>query len=69
MTQYFMKKNETKVNKTKKNHPIILCGDWNLVQVFSLDKFGYQRENNTKAKKKVLEMQAALELKDIWENK
>ena len=39
---------------------------WNLVQDFSLDTFGYQRENNTKAKNKVLEMQVALELEDIW---
>ena len=58
---------EIKQRLTKKeSHPIILCGDWNLVQDFSLDTFGYQRENNTKAKNKVLEMQVALELEDIW---
>ena len=50
----------------KENYPIILCGDWNLVQDFNLDTFGYQRENNTKAKDKVLEMQSALDLEDIW---
>ena len=50
----------------KENHPIILCGDWNLVQNFDLDTHGYQRENNTKAKNKVLEMQSALDLEDIW---
>ena len=54
---------EIKQRLTKReSHPIILCGDWNLVQDFSLDTFGYQRENNTKAKNKVLEMQVALEL-------
>ena len=62
----FYEEIKQRLTKKKENHPIILCADWNLVQDFSLDAFGYQRENNTKAKNKVLKMQAALELENIW---
>ena len=50
----------------KENLPLIICGDWNLVQNFEIDTFGYQRENNTKAKAKVQVMQTALDLEDVW---
>ena len=50
----------------KENLPLIICGDWNLVQNFKLDTFGYQRENNLKAKKIVSEMQLLLDLEDVW---
>ena len=49
----------------KENIPSNLCGDWNLVHNFTTDTHGYIRENNTKAKQRVQEMQHALELEDI----
>ena len=39
--------------KICENIPLILCGDWNLVQNFTTDTYGYIGENNTKAKQKV----------------
>ena len=42
------------------NLPLIICGDWSLVQNFEMDTFGYQRENNTKAKAKVQAMKLLL---------
>ena len=46
--------------------PIICCGDWNLVQRYDLDTFGYVRENNKKAREKVLEIISLYDLIDPW---
>ena len=49
----------------KKNFCLVICGDWNLVQNFEEDTYSFIRENNTKAKLKVKEMQSILELEDV----
>ena len=48
------------------NLPIILCGDWNLVQDYDLDTVGYLHHNNPNAREKVLSMKEELELIDPW---
>ena len=48
----------------KKNLPLVICEDWNLVQNFEEDTYGCIRENNTKLK--VKEMQSVLGLEDVW---
>ena len=52
--------------KNNENKPLIICGDWNLVLNHSMDTVGYVRENNIKAKKKVLELIEIFELIDPW---
>ena len=34
----------------KENLPVVLCGDWNLVMDYSIDTYGYLKENNAKTK-------------------
>ena len=46
--------------------PLVICGDWNLVQNYQIDTLGYLHENNKKSKCKVEEMKAVLELSDSW---
>ena len=46
--------------------PIVICGDWNLVQNFQMDTFEYSKENNIKAKIKVEEIKHVLQLCDPW---
>ena len=48
------------------NSSIIICGNWNLVQNFNIDTSGYRRENNIKAKGKVMELKEEYELVDPW---
>ena len=50
----------------KENLPLIICGDFNLVQNFGLDTYGYIRENNIKVKAKVMEMQSVFDLENVW---
>ena len=45
---------------------IILCGDWNLVQDQQLDTKNYLRENNIRARNKVLQMKEIHDLHDPW---
>jgi len=47
-------------------HPIIICGDWNLVLNQVSDTRGYIRENNRIAREKVLQMIESQEMLDIW---
>ena len=44
----------------------MVCGDWNVVQNYHIDTFGYLHENNRRAKFKVEEMKDVLELTDPW---
>ena len=47
------------------NSSIIIGGDWNVVQDFSLDT-DYLHKNNTKAHEKILETSNYLDLFDVW---
>jgi len=46
--------------------PNIICGDWNLVLDQEMDTINYVRENNVKARRKVLDIIESAELVDIW---
>ena len=50
----------------KENIPIIICGDWNVVMDYKLDTRGYLKENNTKARREILNMIEAANLVDTW---
>ena len=50
----------------KENLPTIICGDWNLVLDFKMDTFGYIRENNINARRKVEELIDIFDLVDTW---
>ena len=50
----------------KENIPIIICGDWNVVMDYKLDTRGYLKENNTKARREILDMIEATDLVDTW---
>ena len=52
--------------KNNENKLLTISGDWNLVLNHSMDTVGYVRENNIKAKKKVLELIEIFELIDPW---
>ena len=45
---------------------IVICGDWNLVQNYQLDTFGYVHENNKSAQSKVEYIKTILDLTDPW---
>ena len=45
---------------------IILCGDWNTVQDQKLDTKYYQRENNVRARDRIIRLQSEYELVDPW---
>ena len=46
--------------------PLVICGDWNLVQNYQKDTLGYLHENNKKSKCKIDKMKAVLELPGPW---
>ena len=48
------------------NSSVIVVGDWNVVQNYSLDTLNYQTENNPRAQVKIHEMMNNLDLLDIW---
>ena len=50
----------------KHNLPIIICGDWNVVMDYNLDIRGYLKENNTKARREILNMIEVVDLVDIF---
>ena len=45
---------------------VIMCGDWNVVQDFSLDTHNYIHMNNPKAKRRIQEMKNNLNVIDPW---
>ena len=48
-----------------KDTPIIMCGDWNVVQDYDLDIDNLLRQNQPKAQVKISEMMEELGLVDI----
>lgn len=48
------------------NSSVIMCGDWNLVQNYELDCYGYLHRNNPQARQQVLNIKQDFELLDPW---
>ncbi|CAG2188066.1 E3.1.11.2 [Mytilus edulis] len=57
---------EFKINMEIVDNDVIVVGDWNVVQNYSLDTLNYQTENNPRAQVKIHEMMNNLDLLDIW---
>ena len=45
---------------------VIMGGDWNVVQDYSLDTYNYKKDNNKKSRNCILELKEYLDLHDPW---
>lgn len=61
----FYKHPEREVTNLDSEH-IIMCVDWNLVQDYNLDCFNYKQNNNTNARRTVINIKNRLNLQDPW---
>ena len=64
--EFFLNLKETICANDLLDNAIILCGDWNVVQNYTMDTVNYTRQNNPKAQEAVFQLTGFFELFDIF---
>ena len=58
--EFFLNLKETICANDLLDNAIILCGDWNVVQNYTMDTVNYTRQNNPKAQEAVFQLTVSL---------